>query len=309
MKIQRFSRRQSIKTLGLVSLGLAIAPTFSFNFQDSMRTREIPSSSEKLPVVGLGTWIQFDVGASDQIRAPLLEVLKTMHKKGGKVIDSSPMYGNSERVVGDLTSGLTFGSEYFFATKVWTSGKESGVKQMTASMQRMRRQTMDLMQIHNLLDWKIHLRILQGWRESGKIRYLGVTHYTESSHSYLEQIIKTENIDFVQFNYSIRSRNAERSLLETAKDNNVAVIINRPYDGGSLFSKIRVKKIPTWANELDIKSWGQFFLKFILSHPAVTCVIPGTSKPLHALDNMMAGFGRLPDQKEREKMAKFVERL
>ncbi len=274
-----------------------------------MTKRPIPSTGELLPVVGLGTWQQFDVGPKDEERKPLREVLAVMAEQGGSVIDSSPMYGRSEEVVGDLTAASGLAEKYFYATKVWTDGEREGIDQMTASMRKMRRNTMDLMQIHNLVDWKTHLKTLRQWKSDGKIRYIGITHYTTSAHDELERIIRTERIDFVQCNYSIRVRNAERSLFTTAKDRGVAVIINEPYEKGSLFSAVRGKELPGWVKEYGINSWGQFFLKFILSQPAVTCVIPGTSNPKHAADNMGAGYGPIPDQSVREKMAALIAAL
>jgi len=308
MSITMISRRNTLKLIGAAALGGITMPSLASLYKSrTMLKRAIPSSGEKLPVVGLGTWIQFDVGASASEREPLRQVLKSMHQYEGKVIDSSPMYGNAERVVGDLTTELGIQNQFFYATKVWTSGKSSGINQMQASMRKMQRKSMDLMQIHNLIDWKTHLKTLREWKEKGKIRYLGITHYTDSSHPRLQKIIETENIDFVQLNYSIRSRNAEKSLLNTAKERGVAVIVNRPFEGGSLFGLTRGKEIPGWAKEIDINSWGQFFLKYILSHPAITCVIPGTSKPHHLIDNMQAGYGKLPDHQSREKMVQFIK--
>lgn len=305
------TRREVLKMMGAGSLGLLTNPLLSLLNQDkSMRKRKIPSTGEEIPVVGLGTWIQFDVGESDSERKPLREVLKLMAQNGGEVIDSSPMYGNSEEVIGDLTTELGIADQFFYATKVWTSGRQSGINQMEASMRKMRRDTMDLMQVHNLLDWQTHLETLKEWKEQGRVRYIGVTHHTVSAHSRLEKIIETEDIDFVQFNYSIRTRNAEHSLLNTARENGVAVVINEPYESGSLFGKVSGKEVPEWAEkEYDISSWGQFFLKYILSHPAVTCVIPGTSDPDHLVDNMGAGYGRLPDETGRQKMVQFIEEI
>ncbi len=307
MKNKSMTRRSVLKLAGYAGLGAATFPLSSLlNMDKAMLTRPIPSSGEALPVVGLGTWIQFDVGAAESERQPLREVLQRMADMGGKLIDSSPMYGESEQVVGDLTAATGLADRFFYATKVWTSGRQAGIDQMEASLRKMRRKTMDLMQVHNLVDWRTHLKTLQQWKDEGKIRYVGVTHYTVSAHEQLEQIIKSHRIDFVQFNYSIRVRNAERRLLDAARDRGVAVIINEPFEKGSLFSAVKGKTLPEWAAEYDINSWGQFFLKFILSHPAVNCVIPGTSNPKHAADNMGAGFGSLPDAKGREKMAQVV---
>lgn len=268
-----------------------------------MLTRPIPSSGEMLPVIGLGTWRQFDVGASASERRPLIEVLKRMSQKGGKVIDSSPMYARSEEVIGDLTNETRLADKFFYVTKVWTRGREEGIQQMNASLRKMRRSNMDLMQVHNLVDWQTHLKTLRIWKQEGKVRYIGITHYTDGAHDELEKIIKSERLDFVQFNYSIRNRNAEQSLLNAAKDRGTAVIINQPFESGSLFDVVRAKTLPAWAAEYDIRNWAQFFLKYIISHPAVTCVIPGTSDPVHVVENMEASYGRLPDDRARKKMA------
>lgn len=274
-----------------------------------MLTRPIPSTGEQIPVIGLGTWQRFDVGASESERQPLREVLQTMRHQGGKLIDSSPMYGKSEAVVGDLTIELDIANQFFYATKVWTTGKQDGIDQMNDSFRKMRRNAMDLMQIHNLVDWQTHLKTLSQWKEEGKIRYIGVTHYQSSQHNALEQIIKTEKLDFVQFNYSIRERNAEKSLLPTCMDRGVAVIISEPLEKGKLFRDVKGKQVPDWAVEQGIATWTQFFLKFILSHHGVTCVIPATASPEHMLENLQAGNGALPDQTLREKMAAFAAGL
>ena len=281
----------------------------AFVNQENMIQRPIPSSGEALPLVGLGTWQTFDVGAAASERSPLVEVLKILMEKGGKVIDSSPMYGKSEAVVGDLTAAMGNSAHFFYATKVWTSGKDAGTRQMQASMEKMRRKQMDLMQIHNLVDWKTHVKTLKAWKETGKIRYWGITHYVDPAHEELEAIIRSEQPDFAQFNYSIRSRHAERSLLDSCSKHKTAVIINQPYESGSLFRLVKGKALPSWVAEFDINSWGQYFLKFILSHGAVSCVIPGTSTPEHMLDNAMAGYGRLPDEAGRERMFDYLNTI
>jgi diketogulonate reductase-like aldo/keto reductase len=226
--------------------------------------------------------------------------------KHGKLIDSSPMYGRSEQVIGDLTTELGIADNFFYATKVWTTGRQSGIDQMESSMKKMRRQTIDLMQVHNLLDWETHLETLRQWKKEGKIRYIGVTHYLASAHPQLEQLVKSEDIDFIQVNYSIRVRNAEKSLLDAALDNGVAVIVNQPFEEGAVFGAVRGKTLPPWASDYGISSWAQFFLKYILSHPAVTCVIPGTSDPKNLLDNLGAGVGPLPDEETRMRMADLI---
>ena len=272
----------------------------------TMLMRTIPVSGEKLPVVGLGSWQQFDVSSASEERNPLKEVLKNMHHIGGKVIDASPMYGRAEQVIGDLTDEVKLNDKFFLATKVWTTGRQAGVDQMNESLRKMRRKTIDLMQVHNLQDWQTHLKTLKDWKSQGKIRYIGVTHYTDSAHAQLEQIVRSKSVDFVQFNYSIRSRNAEKSLLNAARDNGVAVIINEPFDQGALFRSVKGKELPAWAADYDIKSWAQFFLKYLLGNAAVTCVIPGTSDVKHLVDNMGAGFGRLPDEAGRKKMVEWI---
>ena len=274
---------------------------------EAIMTRPIPNSGESLPVVGVGTWQTFDVGDDPAARAQRAEVLKRLFEAGGSVIDSSPMYGRSERVVGDLLTDMKAHDKAFLATKVWTWGEGQGRRQMEQSFALLQNEQIDLIQIHNLVDWQTHLRTLRALKEAGRIRYIGITHYTDSALPDLAEVIKTEPIDFVQMAYSIRVREPERMLLPLAAERNVAVIVNRPYEGGSLFRGMRGEKLPGWAADYGIESWGQFFLKYILSHPAVTCVIPGTSKPRHLLDNVGAGRGPLPDEKTRAKMAQVLE--
>jgi diketogulonate reductase-like aldo/keto reductase len=270
--------------------------------------RSIPSSGEKIPAVGLGTWRTFDVGASAAERTPLEEVLRKFAELGGRVIDSSPMYGAAESVVGDLAAGLALADRLFLATKVWTSGRDAGVRQMEQSLRRLRARRLDLMQIHNLLDWRTHLATLRDWKAAGRVRYIGVTHYTASAYDELERVLQGEALDFVQVNYSLGERDAERRILPLARDRGVAVLVNRPFSEGGLFHRVRGQALPPWAAELDCESWAQFFLKWILAHPAVTCVIPATSRPQHLVDNMRAGTGRLPDAAARERMAALVAR-
>lgn len=274
-----------------------------------MLIRKIPSSNESLPAIGLGTWAQFDVGSSTKERQPLRDVLTQLTIQNGSLIDSSPMYGRAEEVVGDLTNELRLGDTFFYATKVWISGEQNGIAQMNDSMRKMRRPIMDLMQIHNLVDWRTHLQTLRKWKAEGKIRYIGITHYTVSAHKELEEIIDSHEIDFVQFNYSIQTRNAERSLLSSAMDNGVAVIVNEPFEKGSLFSSVRGRSLPEWSAEFDITNWTEFFLKYILSHPAVTCIIPGTSDQNHITANIRSGSGKLPDENGRKRMIEYMEKL
>jgi diketogulonate reductase-like aldo/keto reductase len=271
--------------------------------------RPIPSDGKTLPAVGLGTWRTFDVGASSAERDPLREVLRTFAGLGGRVVDSSPMYGAAESVVGDLAADLGITDALFLATKVWTSGRGAGTTQMEQSLRRLRARRLDLMQIHNLLDWATHLRTLRDWKATGRVRYVGVTHYTASGYDELERLLRAEPLDFVQVNYSLGEREAERRILPLARDRGIAVLVNRPFSEGGLFQRVRGRALPAWAAELDCESWAQFFLKWILAHPAVTCVIPATSRPEHLVDNMKAGVGRVPDAAARERMGALVAAL
>ncbi|HEY0654939.1 MAG TPA: aldo/keto reductase [Chryseosolibacter sp.] len=294
-------RRTALTTLHLLGAAALAGPLFSFSMQ-SITKRKIGKTTESIPCVGVGTWQTFDVGQNAAEREPLKEVLSKLVESGASVVDSSPMYGSSEKVVGDLSTELKINDKLFVATKVWTSGKEAGIEQMTTSMQLLKRKTIDLMQVHNLVDWEIHLKTLEQWKEEGKIRYIGLTHYTDSAHERLRKIISTTRIDFIQVNYSLNSRNAERELLPAAKDLGVAVLINRPFDEGALFRMTKGKTVPAWAKEFDCSTWGSFFLKFILANPAVTCVIPGTSNPKHLADNLSAGMGKFPEARHLKKM-------
>ncbi len=275
----------------------------------SLIKRPIPKGSELLPVVGIGTYDTFNVGRTAPERTELKQVLVEFAALGGTVIDSSPMYGEAERVVGDLTAELKNREKYFYATKVWTSGKQAGIRQMEQSFKVMRTARMELMQIHNLLDLDTHTQTLKDWKASGKIRYMGITHYHAGAHSELEKLVKTNTYDTVQFNYSLAEREAESRLLPACLDSGVAVIVNRPFAQGNLFGKVKGKPLPAWAAEFDCTSWAQFFLKYLLGHPAVTCVIPGTRRVMHLKDNMLAGVGRLPDAALRKRMAQLLDAL
>jgi aryl-alcohol dehydrogenase-like predicted oxidoreductase len=266
-----------------------------------MMTRAIPCSGEELAVIGLGTWQTFDVGTSAAERAPLLEVLKQYLSAGGRVIDSSPMYGKAEGVTGDLLAELD-GVAPFLATKVWTRGRAQGITEMNRSFERMRTSRMDLMQVHNLLDWRTHLPVLRDWKTEGRIRYIGITHYAHSAFDELETIMRTEDVDFVQLPYNLADREAEERLLPAAADTGTAVLVMRPFDEGALLRRLRGKALPPCAAELGCTSWPQLLLKFILAHPAVTCPIPATSSPDHLLDNLRAAEGRLPDAAMRAQM-------
>lgn len=260
-----------------------------------------------LPVIGLGTWQTFDVNPSQY--PSLKEVLATMHSSGGRLIDSSPMYGKAEEVVGNITDTMKEKDDFFYATKVWTQGAEAGKKQIADSYRLMKRKTMDLIQIHNLLDWQTHLPYLRQLKDEGKLRYIGITHYQDSSHEALADVIKKEKIDFVQFNYSILSRHAEKFLLPLCADKGVATLINRPFGEGALFRKVANKSLPSWAAEYCINNWASYFLKFILANEAVTCVIPATSNVHHARQKFEAGEDSISYIVKMNKMLTYIQNI
>lgn len=268
-----------------------------------MLTRTIPSTGETLPVVGLGTWQTFDVGNDRAARVPLRAVLDEFVVLGGAVVDSSPMYGTSEKVVGDLAAELYLRPKLFVATKVWTTGVREGIAQMHDSMRKLRAAPIDLMQVHNLLDVDTHLDTLDEWKRQKRVRYTGVTHYTKSAHEAVARVLEARRVDFVQINYSVAEREAERRILPVARDRGIAVIINRPFASGTLLHRLAAKPVPSWAAEIDCDSWAQLLLKFVVSHPDVTCVIPATSDLTHLRDNVRAGDWRMPDAELRERIA------
>lgn len=255
-----------------------------------------------LPVIGLGTWQGFDVGPAPDERAPLADVLRALVEAGGSVVDSSPMYGRAEGVVGDLLSETGLHDRAFVATKVWTRGRQAGVDQMRRSLQLLRRERIELMQVHNLVDASTHLATLRAWKAEGRIAHLGITHYAASAHDEVAAAMRAEPIDFVQINYALDDRAAERTILPLAAERGVAVIVNRPFGGGGLLRRLRGTALPSWAAEIDCTSWSQVLLKFVLGHPSVTCAIPGTSKTEHMRDNARAGTGRIPDMDFRRRM-------
>lgn len=269
-------------------------------------SRKIPSTGESLPAIGLGTWQVFDVGNDAPSRAPLKEVLKTL---GAGLVDSSPMYGSSETVAGDLVAELGLREKLFMATKVWTSGRAEGIRQMEDSFRKLRVKQMDLMQVHNLVDVATHTKTLQEWKAQKRVRYLGITHYTSSAYGEVERWLRTAQYDFLQINYSLGERESEKRLLPLAAELRVAVIVNRPFAEGALFRRVKGKPLPPWAAELGIASWAQYFLKWIVSHPAVTCAIPGTGRPEHMQDNLAAGTGPMPDEAMRERMLAHFDSL
>jgi len=275
----------------------------------NVQKRPIPRGGELLPIVGLGTWQTFDVAPGSPQLAELKQVLQLLVELGGSVVDSSPMYGEAERVVGELSAEAGLRDQLFFATKVWTSGRNAGIRQMEESFQLMRTERMDLMQVHNLVDVATHTKTLKEWKAAGRIRYMGITHYHSGAFAELERLVRTREYDFVQFNYSIDDRAAESRLLPACADSGTAVLINRPFSQADLFGRVRGKALPAWAADFDCQSWAQFFLKFLLGHPAVTCVIPGTRRVKHLRDNLQAGMGRLPDTSMRRRMAQHLEQL
>ena len=303
------NRRQVVKlgasTLACHALGVKAANAA----QLPMIKRPIPSSGEMLPVMGMGTSRTFDTADDPQSLAKLGAVMQAFFESGGTIIDSSPMYGNAESRVGDVLRAMDQRPEVFAATKVWTTGREKGIEQMEESARRMDVQTFDLIAVHNLKDWKTHLATLKAWKKEGRVRYIGITTSHGRDHDQFIEVMRHEPLDFVQFSYNIEDRAAEETLLPLAKSRGIATMINRPYQRGALFKKSRGSALPELAAELDCTSWGQFYLKFILGHPAVSCIIPATSKIHHMQDNMQANFGRVPDAAQREEMLRVFESL
>jgi diketogulonate reductase-like aldo/keto reductase len=304
------TRRHAAKVIGGTAAVLVL-PVNASGKSDSpaMLTRIIPSSGEKLPVIGLGTWQAFDVDLTADVRRQLEEVLSLFVKVGGRVIDSSPMYGRAEGVIGDLTSSVGIRKKLFLATKVWTRGKDSGVQSMEHSLALLRTDRIDLMQVHNLVDVNTHLATLREWKQTGRVRYTGITHYESGALSAIEKLIRSEKFDFLQINYSLMEPEAEQRVLPMAQERGIAVIANRPFGAGDLFDKVRSKPLPDWASEFDCHSWAQFFLKWIVSNAAITCAIPATNKTRHLEDNIQGGIGRLPDAKIRRRMVELVSSL
>ena len=276
----------------------------------AMTTRPIPSSGEAMPVIGLGTSQVFDVGADPRAREKLRQVLRAFSDAGGRMIDTSPMYGRAEAAAGELVAELELRPRVFFATKVWTSGREAGIAQMRRSAELLGSRVIDLIQVHNLLDWRTQLATLRAMKEKGEVRYIGITHYTTGALPELARILTSEpGIDFVQCAYSLGTRAAETALLPVAAERRVAVIVNRPFEDGDMFRRVRGRELPEWAAEFDCTSWGQLFLKYILAEPAVTCAIPATANPAHMADDVKAGLGRLPDAGQRQKIRQMWDAL
>lgn len=307
--MNNMTRRDATKLIGAAGAGFLLPAGTSRAESPSMLTRAIPSTGENLPVIGLGTWNVFDVDVTPANEKQLGDVLSLFVKLGGRVVDSSPMYGKAEQVVGSLAAKLGLPEKLFLATKVWTRGKQAGIESMERSMARLQTKRIDLMQVHNLVDLETQLSTMRDWKAQGRFRYIGITHYSASAFGEVEKALRNEKVDFLQINYSIMEREAEERILPLARDRQVAVIINRPFGGGDLFSRVRSKPLPEWAAEFDCRSWAQFFLKWIVAHSAVTCVIPATNKASHLEDDLQAGVGRLPDEKMRSRMVQLVSSL
>ncbi|MGZ5205228.1 MAG: aldo/keto reductase [Caldimonas sp.] len=290
------TRAQLVRAGLVVSLGAAVP--LALRSQPAagtkMNTRPIPSSREALPVIGCGTYVGFDQAPGSPAYAMLPGVVEALLDAGGKVLDSSPMYGRAEETTGELLAANGRRGEAFIATKVGTRGQSEGIRQMEESMRLLRSERIDLMQIHNLVDWRVHLATLRGWKEKGRIRYLGITHYTSSAYPEVEAVLRAERLDFLQINYALDDREAERRVLPLAAERGVAVIVNMPFGGGGVLRGLLGKPLPAWAAEIGCTSWAQVLLKFVLSHPAVTCAIPGTKRREHMEDNVRAGFGEAP---------------
>src|SRR3954471_2650165 len=314
IEMNRISRREAALLIARSSAGLLLTRTAmtaeTTNRQKpALLQRAIPSSGERLPIIGLGSWQVFNVGPEMDERRPLEEVLARFVALGGRVVDSSPMYGRAEQVVGDIAAKLGLHSSLFLATKVWTTGKAEGIASMERSMARFQSKRIDLMQVHNLIDARTHLATLRDWKEQGRVRYFGITHYNSSGYGEVARLLRAEKLDFLQINYSLGEREAEKEILPLAHDRGVAVLVNRPFGGGGLFERVRQKPLPDWAGEFDCHSWAQFLLKWIIAHPAVTCAIPATGNVRHLEDNLHAGVGGLPDPKQRQRMTELIGQL
>lgn len=298
------TRREATRLIGTAAAAALVptGPVFGADASSGMLKRAIPSTGEKLPVIGLGSAVTFDVRSGGTIK-PLEDVLSLFVKHGGKLIDTSPMYGQAESVIGDLATRLRVHNSLFVATKVWTNGKQEGIAMMDRSFSRLQTQKIDLMQVHNLVDIDSQMGSVRDLKSKGRIRYTGITHSEARGFGEVEKAMRTHKPDFVQINYSLVERGAAHRILPLAHDMRMGVIVNRPFGGGNVLKTILSKPLPAWAAEFDCHSWPQFLLKWILAHPAVTCVIPATNNPQHLEENMAAGVGRLPDAKTRERMA------
>jgi aryl-alcohol dehydrogenase-like predicted oxidoreductase len=306
MRSRHISRRVWLKTTALAAATLM---TKAHAAAQPLETRRIPKSGEAVPVVGLGTWQAFDVAGNATGLAEARDALERFVALGGRVVDSSPMYGSSEAVLGDLAASLGVQNRLWFATKVWTTGREAGVRQMAESVAKLRVARLDLMQVHNLVDADRHLATLTDWKKAGRIRYIGITHYHAGAYAEVERYVAKGNLDFLQINYSLAERDAAKRLLPLAAETRTAVLVNRPFAEGALFSRVKGKPVPSWAADIGCASWAQLFLKWILAHPAVTCTIPGTRSARHVEDNVGAGSGPMPDAQMRKRIEAHLDGL
>jgi len=298
------TRRQFLQRSALLAAVAAMAPLLATPSRaaEPLLARRIPASGEELPAIGLGTSRTFDVELDDAALAPLLEVLRTLVEGGGSLVDTAPSYGRAERVTGELARRLGVRDRLFLASKVSSSGREAGRRQIEASFRALQTERIDLMQVHNLQDTATQLALLRELKAQGRLRYIGVTHYRDSAHDDLLAVLRKEKVDFVQFNYSVGERNAEKRLLPFCADHGIATLINRPFMRGALFARVKGQPLPALAQELGASSWAQLLLKYILAEPAVTAVIPATDKPRYMADNLLAGQGRLPDAGQRARI-------
>ena len=296
--------RRKFLTLSLIGLYNTFVPSYSFSetINPLQINKIIPKTGELLPSIGMGTWITFDIGYNTDEVNKRAEIVRNFFSNGGSLIDSSPMYGSAEKVLGLCLEKITEPKKLFSATKVWTPINKHGEQQIENSYRLWKLNYFSLIQVHNLVNYKEHLKKLRELKEQKKLKYIGVTTSHGNKHKLLIDILNNEDIDFVQFTYNVLDDEAEKILLPLAQEKKIAVIINRPFQGGSLFNHIIGKKIPTWLNSIGIYSWPEFFLKFITSHPAVTCAIPATSRLDHMKENMKSLFGNLPNIEERAKM-------
>jgi diketogulonate reductase-like aldo/keto reductase len=309
MTIRPIDRRTAVKLLAAATAAVLSPSRLTAAEVPVMTLRKVPVSGEEIPVIGMGSSDTFDVGDDGMQRAVLQGVLRNLVEAGGRVIDTSPMYGSAEGVLGDLIDQLRLGPKLWLATKVWTRGRAEGARQIDESFARLRTDRLDLLQIHNLLDWREHVPTLRALQASGKVKYSGITHYRADAHAELERVLGQEKFDWLQVNYSLAEREAEERLLPFCLANGIAVMVNRPFADGAMFARTRGRPLPGWADEIGCRSWGQFFLRYVISHPAVTCVIPATSKPQHMQDNTGAGRAPLPTAQQRSRMAEYWQSL
>jgi diketogulonate reductase-like aldo/keto reductase len=305
MTADPIDRRTAVKLITAAAAAAIAPPGLTAAAPGITATRKVPASGEEIPLIGMGSSNTFDVGSASAERAPLGEVLRGLVAGGGSVIDTSPMYGRAETVLGDLVHELGLRPRLWLATKVWTRGREAGAKQIEQSFARLRTQRLELLQIHNLLDWREHLPTIRALQQSGRVRYSGITHYRADAHAELERVLGEQRFDWVQVNYSLAEPEAGVRLLPFCQDQGIAVMVNRPFADGAMFARVKGRPLPPWAAEIGCTTWAQFFLRWILANPAVTCVIPATSRPQHVADNSAAGRAPLPDEAQRRRMLQY----